>query len=626
MPVCRLADTIRHAGLASLCLGLFVTTGVCAESVASLPAPSISQAVTAPHLTDAQDRPMTGQLSPEAEAKSHANALYAKAMGAGSETSPQEALGQLRQVAALDPHFADAQVKIANILLQSGQTDSALEQLKTAAAANPDSVPIEAALGYAQRLEGQNDEAVRLCTDALAKDAGQATAMRVLLDIAADKDDLTGGIAQIENILKAGGPHVPASAWLTLGRLYVEVARGSTHTPTGETTLKTLLPIQQQAAAKSPPDVETLTLLADTYRDLGQKHDALKTLKQAGAMEPANVDIILRCADLETDLGQKTDALGDYEKVYRLNPNLVGLREMMGRLYLDNAKFENAARLLEEALADSPDDPGIKIDLGVAYEETRQHEKANTFFQQAFAAGSCPPEAYLKLVVFQLSTHRIGQAGETLAAAQKRFPESAKVQFYKAIQCRYAKDYAAALASLREVRNLAGGSESGVFDINYYLESALIMNLAGKKALIEPTLREGLARYPDNPDLMNELAYFWADQGNHLAEALALIKRAAELDPDNGPIEDTCGWVYFRLGKAKEALPYLQRAALMTNNDPVVLQHMGDAYLRMGRGREAIDAWRSALKKDPANHDLTNRIDAATAQANNAHLRYAPTK
>jgi predicted negative regulator of RcsB-dependent stress response len=63
----------------------------------------------------------------------------------------------------------------------------------------------------------------------------------------------------------------------------------------------------------------------------------------------------------------------------------------------------------------------------------------------------------------------------------------------------------------------------------------------------------------------------------------------------------------------------------MTNNDPVVLQHVGDAYLKLGLRREAIATWTRALEKDPHNGDLANRIDAALAQAKNAHSRSAPT-
>lgn len=300
------------------------------------------------------------------------------------------------------------------------------------------------------------------------------------------------------------------------------------------------------------------------------------------------------------------------------------MRDKLGNLYLDNQRYEDAARLFEEALAGSPQNPGLEIDLGIAYEQSHHPEKAQACFQQVFDAMACPQEAYLKLAYFQLGHNEVKQAAQTLAAAQAHFPQSARVRYYEAIQHRYEKNYDAALACLDQVRALATGSDAGVLDPGYYLESALTLNLAGQKGRLEAVLREGLGKYPDNPELMNELAYFWADAGNHLPEALALSRRAAALDPDNGPILDTWGWVYFQMGQAKDALPYLQRAAFMTNNDPVVLQHVGDAYLKLGLRREAIATWTRALEKAPRNGDLANRIDAALAQAKNAHPRSAP--
>jgi tetratricopeptide (TPR) repeat protein len=518
------------------------------------------------HITDGQDRLMSGKLNRTAEDRSQANALYAKAMllPQGAESDLHEALNLFRQVVALDPSFADAQIKLANLLLETGQFDQALAQLEAAEAIHPGSIPIEVALGYTQHLRGQNDEARHLCTRALTADSSQTVAMRVLLEIASDQDDLAGGVLHIEDILKAGGSDVPASAWLNLAELYLEVAHGENLPPPNDEIQQTRLPILLQAAAQSPQTAETLALLADSYSDLGRKTEALKTLRRAVALEPSDVDVVLHCADLETDLGETANAIKDYEAAYALNPSLPGLQEMLGGLYLE-------------------------------------------------------------LAVFQLTHDEIKEAGETLVSAQARFPQSARVRFYEAVQHRYEKNYDAALACLDQVRTLATGTEANALDPGYYLESALDLNLAGQKDRLEALLHEGLGRYPDNPELMNELAYFWADQGTHLPEALELSRRAAALEPDNGPILDTWGWVYFQMGQAKDALPYLQRAAFMTNNDPVVLQHVGDAYLKLGLRREAIATWSRALEKDPRNGDLANRIDAAQAQAKNAHPRSAPT-
>jgi tetratricopeptide (TPR) repeat protein len=607
--------------------GLFALAGLHlhaspAEPVATITAPS-PPAVT--HLTDGEDRLMSGQLAPDAETKAQANALYADAIISldASQRNVDKALGDLRQVVKLDPGFDEAQIRMADAMLESGQLESAYDELVQAQAKNPRSAEIEATLGYTQRLRGKNDEARRLSAQALARDPSQTISMRVLLEIAGEENDLAGAVLNIEDTLRHNAA-TTAPAWLALGRLYMEIARSEIHPLPNEVVLKTLLPIYREAAAIGPTDVERLTLLAETYQDLDRKTEALETLRQAEQLEPSNVDLLLRSAGLELDLDEKAKALRDYQHAYELNPNLSGLRDKLGRLYLDNHRFADAVRIFQDALADQPGDPDLEADLGVAYEGSHDEAHAQESFQRAFDSIACPPEAYLKLAVFQLSNRQVKEAGETLALARKRFPDSAQVLYYQAIQDRYAKKYAEALDCLDQMRRLAPSSDTDTFSPDYYLEGALNMSLAGRDAQVEPLLREGLQKYPDNPALMNELAYLWADHGQHLDEALTLGQQAAKLDPNDGAIEDTCGWVYFKMGKANEALPYLQRAAVMTDNDAVVLQHVGDALLKLGHRHEALDAWRLGLKKDPTNHDLATRIIAVQAQANHAYPRSAP--
>ncbi len=590
------------------------------------------------HLSDEGDRLLKGTLKPEAERRSHANAQYAQAMlllqGVASPDDQQHALQLFRQVVELDPDFSDAQLKLANLLLQTGQFDEAYRQLTALAKEHPGSVPVEVELGYTERLRGQNEDAQRICARALAGDSTQSVAMRVILEVSADQQDLSGGVLRVEDILKAGGADVPASAWLNLDRLYLEYAHSQPNSLTNDQVLRTRLPILQAAVARAPSDADTWTELAKTYRGLGRKFDALAALQRASSLSPTDADLLSHCAELELDLDRKDDAIRDYEKAYALNPDLQiiaedgvhhqALRDLLGRLELDSKRFDAAVALYEKALAASPGDPNLEIDLGIAYEATHQPDKAQGCFQEVFNSVSCPEDAYLELAFFQLSHKEIPQAGQTLTAARNRFPQSAWVCYYQALQHRCEKNYDAALASFAQVRSLATGAQAGVLNEDFYIQDAMTFDLAGKKDQSEAVLREGLNHFPVNADLMNELAYFWAEQGSHLPEALALSRRAGALEPDNGAIMDTWGWVYFQMGQVKDSLPYLQRAAVMTNNDPVVLQHVGDALLKLGLRREAIETWTRALEKDPHNGDLTSRIDAAQAQATNVHLRSAP--
>ncbi len=628
-----------HAALwrqAALALALIAALTGRAPAVAVTPTPAPGPAAPA-HLSDEGDRLLSGKLKPEADRRSKANALYAQAMllleGVASPDDQQRALQFFRQVVQLDPDFSDAQLKLASILLQTGQFDEAYQRLTALARAHPDSVPVEIELGYTQRLRGQNEDAQRLCARALAADCTSTVAMRVILEVSAEQQDLSGGVLRVEDILKSGA-NVPATAWLNLDRLYLEYVRSQATSLTNDQVLRTRLPILQAAVARAPDDADTWTELAKTDRGLGRKNDALAALQRASSLSPTDADLLSHCAELELDLGRTGDAIRDDEKAFALNPDLQiisddgvhhqALRDVLGRLDLDNKRFDAAIALYEKALVAAPQDPSLEIDLGIAYEATGKSDQAEACFQKVFSSVTCPEDAYLELAFFQLSHQEIKQAGQTLAAALQRFPQSAWVCYYQALQQRSEKNYDAALASFAQVRALATGAQAGVLNDDFYIQDAATLELAGKKDQSESVLREGLNHFPDNADLMNELAYFWAEQGSHLPEALALSRRAGSLEPDNGPIMDTCGWVYYQMGQVKDSLPYLQRAAVMTNNDPVVLQHVGDAYLKLGLRRQAIETWARALEKDPHNGDLIGRIDAAKAQATNVHLRSAP--
>jgi tetratricopeptide (TPR) repeat protein len=87
-----------------------------------------------------------------------------------------------------------------------------------------------------------------------------------------------------------------------------------------------------------------------------------------------------------------------------------------------------------------------------------------------------------------------------------------------------------------------------------------------------------------------------ADRNVRLNEALEMIKKALEQEPENGAYLDSLGWVYFRLGRLDEAEDYLKRAAAKSPKDPTVNDHLGDVYLKKSNLKEAVAQWELALK------------------------------
>lgn len=104
---------------------------------------------------------------------------------------------------------------------------------------------------------------------------------------------------------------------------------------------------------------------------------------------------------------------------------------------------------------------------------------------------------------------------------------------------------------------------------------------------------------PDQPYVLNYLAYSWVDKGMNFDRSLAMLNKAVEQKPDDGYIVDSLGWVYFRLGKFDLAVEQLENAVELVPQDAVINDHLGDAFWRVGRHVEARFQWRRSLNLNP---------------------------
>jgi tetratricopeptide (TPR) repeat protein len=132
----------------------------------------------------------------------------------------------------------------------------------------------------------------------------------------------------------------------------------------------------------------------------------------------------------------------------------------------------------------------------------------------------------------------------------------------------------------------------------YYLRG-VAKERSGRWDKAEADLEKALSLNPDEPDVMNYLAFGWADRGHRLNEAIVLLEKAATLKPRSGEIRDSLGWARFRAGQYPEAVRDLERAVGLAPADPAVNDHLGDAYLQVGRRLEAEYQWRRVLTLQP---------------------------
>ncbi len=120
----------------------------------------------------------------------------------------------------------------------------------------------------------------------------------------------------------------------------------------------------------------------------------------------------------------------------------------------------------------------------------------------------------------------------------------------------------------------------------------------------EARFKAALELEPEQPHVMNYLAYSWVERDTNLEQAESMLIRAVELRPEDGYIVDSLGWVYYGLGEYDKAVTHLERAVELRPHDPVINDHLGDAYWKVGRKHEARFQWLRAQRLDPEDDAL----------------------
>jgi tetratricopeptide (TPR) repeat protein len=142
----------------------------------------------------------------------------------------------------------------------------------------------------------------------------------------------------------------------------------------------------------------------------------------------------------------------------------------------------------------------------------------------------------------------------------------------------------------------------------------------------ETEFRKVLAVMPDNPATLNYLGYMLTDRNLRLPEALAMIQKALERDPNNGAYLDSLGWAYYRLGRVPEAEDAMRRAVQATPHDPTMLDHYAEVLFKASKVREAITQWEASLREwqtsSPAELD-TAEVAKVRDKLENARVQLA---
>ncbi|MGM0665736.1 MAG: tetratricopeptide repeat protein [Bacteroidota bacterium] len=159
---------------------------------------------------------------------------------------------------------------------------------------------------------------------------------------------------------------------------------------------------------------------------------------------------------------------------------------------------------------------------------------------------------------------------------------------------------------LRKVRILVNNEE--IYLVQILSMEAEIEYRKGNPGEAFEKFDEALQFDRKNALILNNYAYYLAEEGIRLEEALSMIEECLEIE-ENITYLDTHAWVLYKLGKIKDAEKVMERIFSTAQvDDPELLEHFGYIKKAGGKCGDAVVLWQLAVKKDRTKTYLLEEI------------------
>jgi predicted Zn-dependent protease len=121
--------------------------------------------------------------------------------------------------------------------------------------------------------------------------------------------------------------------------------------------------------------------------------------------------------------------------------------------------------------------------------------------------------------------------------------------------------------------------------------------------------RDALKLDPTDLTVLNNYAYFLAEQGENLAEAENMIKIVIEKEGGNKTFLDTYAWVLYKRGKLREAAKVMDDIMKDGKEDPDWFEHYGFIMKAMKKCDIAKEYWNRSVSLDSKREYLIKEIE-----------------
>jgi tetratricopeptide (TPR) repeat protein len=461
--------------------------------------------------------------------------------------------------------FPDGHLLAGDFYVRLRNFDAAIQQYEAGKAADPSrKVVYEKRLVLALASRSKPDEALRMLDEILRQepnDAGSRMNRATLLVASGQPSAVDKGISEIKVMLNAndkdpslhyklgqalqkkGDLQGARQEFLVVTNLrpkYPDVLFALLEIGRLQHDYKGMIRYADQLLALAPDNRAARLNRARGLIGIGAYDQARSELGRLTRESPQDRDAQLELATINASQGKVAEAEAVFRKYY--NAGQADLRPLTGLMELMNARneYNRSIHLLNDDLAKAANPAAVRVLIARTAVQARQYPIAIAQYEQLLKDNPQSPDLYVALG----STYRLN--GE--------LPK--------------------AIENLEKARKLAPDYDRPVEALG------IAFQIAGKRKEAIECYRKLAQLRPNDPIVLNNLAFLISETGGNLDEALKLAGQAQKIAPANPTILDTLGSVYVRKNMAPAAIHVLGALVNKYPHDPTYRYHYALALLQ----------------------------------------------
>jgi len=168
--------------------------------------------------------------------------------------------------------------------------------------------------------------------------------------------------------------------------------------------------------------------------------------------------------------------------------------------------------------------------------------------------------------------------------------------------------YLIALEELKKAEILAGDNKESIIQV-LTMRADVYYRMKDYTKAFE-IFEEAIKSNREELTVLNNYAYYLAEQNMKLKEAEEMAKKVIEKEKGNTTFLDTYGWVLYKRGKLKEAARIMETVIKSGEKpDAEWYEHYGFILQKQKKCEKAIENWKIAIKLDSTKINLIKEIE-----------------